>query len=172
MTAMPQRNDRTPDEEAQVFIAEYQNDYSAAMDRARAAAETTQTPAWIANYAAQLTVHKEASAESLAAIKSACEFIRTSDTNEDEEKVIRDAVKSLSEERIRFMAWRNRAVGPYMQAATDCQNIKGKAQRDADDAEKRSPLVTRGLSSRVAAILKTWPDVTWNDKQGVVEVSE
>ena len=53
------------------------------------------------------------------------------DTDEDTEKEIKDAVKAMSDERVRFEAWKARAVRPYSKLAEDCRLIREDAIRNA-----------------------------------------
>jgi len=172
MTASPAPSNGPKGHDAEVFIAEHQAHYSEAIDRAREAATTTQTPAWLANYATQVKMHERVVTDQLKSIDAARERIGGSDTNEDDEKAVKDAVKALADERIRFAAWRARAVNVYKLSAEKCIEIKEKAMRAAQNAERESPLINSGLAGRVGAIINKWPDASWDDELGRVEVSK
>lgn len=171
MTAQPRPSGDKPTD-AEMFIAEHQAKYSDSISRAREAAATTQTPAWLANYEAQVKTHRQHIAAELSSIKDTCSRIATADSNEDDEKSVRDSVKSMAEERIRFAAWRHRAVSVYETSVNECDGIIRAAVTAAQNAEQKSPLINSGLAGRIGAIIAKWPRAKWDNDHGVVTVDE
>lgn len=161
---------RDPKEKADLFIAKYQETYSHALDEAREASATTTTAAWQTNYKNQIEAHRKIVGENLRTISSACDTIKHQDTAEDFEKDIRDAVKALAEERIRFSAWKARTVAPFQAAADRCAAILISTNRAAEEAERNSPLIDVGLLAEIRNRTNKWPVAKWNDEVGVVEV--
>lgn len=164
--------ERNPDEHAEIFIAEYQQKFSIAIDAARAAAQTTGTAAWRENYLTQRKIHRDMIAASIKAIGAEVESVTSGDTTEDAEKGIKDAVKAMADERIRFEAWKARAVRPYKIAAENADDLRSKTVREARRSEGENPLIDRGLGEAVAKLVARWPTVAWDDEAGVVTVNE
>lgn len=169
MAAKP-KPDHDPKARAELFVAGFQQNYSDAIAEARLAAETTQTDAWSRNYREQVKTHRTFVVNALADISSTAENIRSYDTNEEAEKGIRDAVKSLAEERIRHQAWKTRTVAPYSNTVERCEQLLKTVMQSAEDEERNAPLVDRGLASEVRAIVNKWPVAKWDDENGVASV--
>jgi hypothetical protein len=162
----------TPEQQAELFVAEYQHQYSDAISRAREAAKTTGTAAWQANYAFQRRAHEDVIRSATKAIVSVCERVTTADTNEDDEKAIRDAAKSMADERIRFEAWQYRTVYAFRRSVDDCESIVGVVVRAAQNAERESPLIYSGLAGRIGKLVGLWPAAGWDEETGIVAVNE
>lgn len=172
MTKAAKHDDQKPEDKIDLFIAEFQHEYSEAISTAREAAETTSTPAWQGNYRTNIDTHRKAIKHALESIESTCAHIEASDTYESAEKEIAKAVKLLADERVRFGAWRSRAVQPYETAAHKCQEIISAATRRAADDQRDNPLLNIDLTLGVHARLESWPRAEWDDETGVVAIVE
>lgn len=168
--ATPKQNKPDPKEKADLFIAKFQEDYSHALDEAREASATTTTPAWQANYRNQIEMHRKVIGENLRTISHHCEAIKLHDTAEDFEKEIRDAVKALAEERIRFGAWKTRTISPFQASADKCAAIMLTTVREAERVERESPLIDGGLLAEIKTRVNKWPVTKWDEERGVVEL--
>ncbi len=172
MASAAKRDEQPEDDKIDLFIAEFQHDYSEAIATAREAAQTTSTPAWQGNYRANIDAHRKAIKQSIESIESTCDSIEASDTYEAAEKDISKAVKQLADERVRFGAWRSRAVQPYESSANKCHEIISAAQRRAADDERSNPLLNIDLVLGVHRRLESWPRAEWNDDDGIVSIVE
>lgn len=158
-------------EKLDLFIAPFQCEYSEAITAAREAQETTATHAWKANYRFNVDQHRASVRSAVASIDSMCKTIAASDSFEEAEKDIRDSVKSLADERVRFVAWRSRAVHVYEQAARKCAEVLSRLNRNAADEERNNPLIHRGIVLGVLERVATWPHAEWNEEEGCVVVT-
>ncbi len=173
MASSAKRSSEEPhDDKVDLFIAKFQSEYSDAISTAREAAQTTATAAWQSNYRINIDGHRKAIKTSLEVIEGECSSIEARDTNEAAEKEIRDAVKELADERVRFGAWRQRAVEVYRATATRCQGIVESATRHAQDDERDNPLLNIGLLLAVKERLDSWPRAEWDDETGAVVIVE
>jgi len=172
MSAKTKPSEEPVDEKVDLFIAPFQSDYSTAISAAREAAATTATSAWQANYRHNIDAHRKTVKSCIESIQRTCDMIDAGDTYEDAEKGIRESVKFLAEERIRFGAWRSRAVRDYEASAKHCQEIITTARRKATDEERNNPLLNIDLLLAVNRRLDTWPTAEWDDEYGVVTVNE
>lgn len=132
----------TPDR-AELWIAEWQQKYSVAIENAREAKRTTETPGWTANYQANMKHHRMVVAAQCASITVDAKSIVESGTTEEREKSVKDAIKELADERIRHQAWLSRAVSNYRVAAENCGLMKDSIRSAARAEEERAPLVNR-----------------------------
>lgn len=160
------------EERVDLFIAPFQQSYSEAIAEARQAAETTVTPAWQSNYKTNLDYHRKIIKQAVGEIENLCGMIQAGDTFEDAEKDIGKATKRLAEERVRFGAWRTRAVQVYEKAANRCIEILSSTMRQATDEQRENPLIQRELAANVQERIAFWPRAEWSDDVGVVVVTE
>lgn len=160
------------DDKVDLFIAQYQLQYSEAISYARDAAATTSTVAWKASYRKNLDDHRAFVKTHIGRIENVCNMINGGDTTEDFEKDIRDSVKALAEERVRFGAWRTRAVQNYESSAIHCQELIHTVMRKASDSERDNPLVDHGLTVGVQDRINKWPRAEWDDENGQVTIDE
>lgn len=166
------RPDESMNERAEKFVADAQVEYTDALAEVRAAAEMTATPAWQATYQHQREAHRKLIATHAKSIISTCEAVSDHDSNETDEKAVRDQLKSIIEERIRFEAWTARAVFPISSRVNRCEEIVNKLKLSARRTEDEEMLVSHGLHSAVCDILATWPTANWDEKTGIVSVIE
>jgi hypothetical protein len=159
-----------PKSEAEKQIAEVQARYTDALSTARKAAATTATEAWQSNYQEQRRWTTRVITKQLAIITSTAKAIEAGGTTEEWEKGIKDAVKAMAEERERAAAWVRRAVDPYSATVMACYDLRSTAARDARRMEDANPLIARGLTDAVNAIVATWPVPTWNEVAGTVGI--
>lgn len=159
-------------ERAEKFVAEFQEKYSIAISEAREAAQTTQTPAWLDNYRQQRAFHDKIIRDTAKSIENCGKRICDHDTSEDEEKEIKDAVKTMSEERIRYQAWKSRSVYPYQSKAERCVELLTEVNRSARRDEDAMGLTHNGLASAVAELTDKWPKAHWDSEAGTVSVEE
>jgi hypothetical protein len=164
--------DNDGDERVDLFIAPYQSQYSEALTAAREAADTTATHAWQSAYKNNLDQHRSLVKAAIVQIETVCDIIESNDTHEQAEKDIGKAVKSMAEERVRFNAWRSRAVQPYEVAAVHCQDILHNVMRAASDSERDNPLIDHGIVAKVQERIAQWPRAEWDDENGVVRMTE
>lgn len=164
--------DEPSDEKVDLFIAPFQHEYSEAISAAREAAQTTATPAWQACYRRNIDDHRKVIKQATAEIEATCEAIEASDTYEEAEKDIAKAVKRLADERVRFGAWRTRAVHGYEATATNCKEIVSRALRMASEDERENPLLNNGLAVEVHKRVEAWPKAEWNEDAGAVVITE
>lgn len=160
------------EEKAEKFLAEYQEKYSTAISDAREAAATTATPAWQSNYLAQVAAHDKCVRDLASTISNAGKRIADFDTDEENEKEVKDAVKGLQDERIRHQAWRNRTISPYESRANRCAEILETTRREAQRLEQAEGLIWHGLTSEVVKITGKWPVAEWSEGAGIVTVTE
>lgn len=172
MASAKRNEERNEEDNIDLFIAPFQAEYSEALSAAREAAQTTSTTAWQGNYKSNIDAHRKSIKHAIESITSTCEHIEAGDTYEEAEKDIGKAVKRLADERVRFSAWRSRAVQPYESTALKCQSILQSAVRRASDEERDNPLLNLGLVLGVDKRLAAWPRAEWNDDAGAVEISE
>lgn len=172
MAAEAKKTEDSGDEKVDLFIAPFQQQYSEAIHEAREAAATTATPAWQNLYKSNIDQHRSLVKSNIERIENTCESISAGDTYEEAEKDIKDAVKHLADERVRFGAWRQRAVNPYESSADKCTGILERVQRAASDAESDNPLHDRGLALAVHDRIAKWPRAEWNNDKGAVEITE
>lgn len=174
MSAKPKpSDDRDPVEErVDLFIAPFQQQYSEAIADARHAAETTGTQAWRSNYKNNLDSHRSVIKQAVSEIENICGMIQAADTYEEAEKDISKATKRLAEERVRFGAWRTRAVQVYERAAEKCKEILSSVMRNASDEERDNPLIQYGLSAKSQERILPWPRAEWSDDIGAVVITE
>lgn len=159
-------------ERAERFVAEAQQKYTDALAEARQAAETTATTAWQGIYQQQRDFHRNAVSEQTKVIIAEAGDIAAFGASETHEKAIRDAVKAITEERIRFEAWRNRAVFPISMRVNRCEEIIAKLKHDANEAERNESLISHGLARAVGEIVDGWPKAEWDDEAGIVTVTD
>lgn len=167
-----QPNKKDLHEKAEAFVAEKQMAYSDAITAARAASETTNTPAWLENYAIEMESHQRVINGHCDVIVNSAKFMQITGVDEEQEKAIKTEVKGLSEERIRHDAWHDRTVYPYSSKVDTCKDILKSIAHDARDAEDKNPLVYRGFADAVAEITNTWPKAHWDKKTGIVKIDE
>ncbi len=166
-------DDNDPVEErVDLFIAPFQQQYSEAIAEARQAAETTGTPAWQSNYKGNLDSHRSVIKQAVSEIENLCGMISAGDTFEDAEKDIGKATKRLAEERVRFAAWRTRAVQVYERAAERCREILSSAMRNASDEQRDNPLIQHELAALCQKRIASWPRAEWQDDIGAVAITE
>lgn len=154
------------------WLASFEERYFNVIGLCRKAAETTASEAWQANYSLQLDNHRKVIASQRKTIEGTCEIIKRGDTSEDAEKEIRDCAKAMGEERVRFEAWKSRAVVPYSKAVDDCRLIREDAIRSAKNDEQAGPLLNKGLASAVGDLVKSWPVPKWDEDKGVLTTGE
>lgn len=162
---------RKPDdgpERAEVFVAEAQEKYSDAIAAARLSSETTATEAWKRVYRDQMTAHRKAINDAINDVTAGVDSIQGGDSTETVEKLIKDGVKAIAEERIRHTAWMNRAIAPHKSSVTACDEIRTSIITKALRAEEESPLVNSGLAADVRKVVDGWPKPSWNDGDGCV----
>jgi len=164
--------EKSIDERAHEWIAQAQENYSIAITEAREASETTVTPAWSDNYRAQRAFHDKIIRDLSASIENGAKRIADFDSTEDDEKEIRDAVKAMQEERIRYSAWKSRAVAPYQSKAERCIELLESVQRNARNVQEAEPLIWFGVVDVVGKIIAKWPTAHWDSKDGIVTVKE
>lgn len=173
MSAKPKHNEEeSGDDKVDLFIAKFQSEYSDAISTAREASLTTSTVAWQQNYKHNIDTHRSSIKSALDSIGRTCSVVEAADTYEEAEKDIKNSVKFLADERVRFGAWRTRAVQEFEHAASVCQEIIATATRRASEEERGNPLISIGLLLAVKARLDTWPRAEWNDETGVVSIIE
>lgn len=165
MTEPQKKPDRTP---TQVWLEPHLDAFKILYKRASEAADTTGTPAWTANYRTQRKLHEQTESGAIKAISSAVETMQLTGTNEESEKEIKDAVKTLAEERIRFRAWEQRAVEVYRKSATDVENALETVIRKAREKETENPLIERGFEDEVRREVATWGTAKWDEEVGAV----
>lgn len=170
MSAQPSIPD--PKDAAELFIADHQLAFSTALDNARQAKRTTDTPAWRMNYAEAMRSHKVEVCALAKNIQIEAEYALLNDTNETVEKAIKDCVKGMGEERASHAAWVGRAVAPYRTAAQNAAEIRDAIVTKAENAERDAPLVSHGLAFAVKALVDLWPRVSWDEKMGTVEIDD
>lgn len=174
MSAKPKKSDEHDpiEERVDLFIAPFQQHYSEAIADARQAAETTCTHAWQSNYKSNLDSHRSLIKNAVSEIENICGMIQAADTYEEAEKDIAKATKRLAEERVRFGAWRTRAVQVYEKAAERCKDILSSVMRQASDEERDNPLLQHGLTAKVQERIAPWPRAEWSDDIGAVAITE
>lgn len=169
---------RTPEQEPQddeskvdLFIAPYQEQYSEALDLAREAQLTTATAGWQSVYKRNCESHHALVNVNAEWIKNLCDRISETDSDEDTEKELAGYVKAIKEERLRFSAWRNRAVEPYSSAVSQCESVLGNLMRAASEAERENPLIDGGLVAAIQSRVADWPRAAWDEENGAVSVA-
>lgn len=169
---MAKKPDRSPEENADLFIAEWQEKYGVALDLARRAAKTTETEAWMENYAHVMTEHRKGVKMNLDEAAACIKSIDQHGPNEEVEKAMKDAVKAIGEMRESHQAWRSKAVDPYRVAAMNCAELRHGTIAAAVRAEQETPLIQNGLADIVKERVSHWPVVKWDDERGVVDVDD
>lgn len=160
------------DEKLDLFIAPYQQQYSESIHAAREAAQTTATLAWQSNYRRNLDEHRKNVKHDTGEISNLCAVIGANDTYEEAEKDISKAVKRLADERVRFGAWRQRAVQPYESTVSNCECVLHSVMRAASDEERDNPLLHHGLVAKVQERIAPWPRASWDEEAGCVTIAE
>lgn len=167
---MAGNNKQTLEERAEIFLAEWQSKYSNAIAEARAAAETTSTAAWQENYLKEMTDHRKVVRDNALVAISTLKAIADTDTCEAHEKDVKEAIKTMCEERIRHDAWVARCVLPYARTANRCQELLNSIETTVDVEEKNTALLNRGLSNAVMKMVQQWPRARWIEKTGQVVI--
>ena len=157
--------DPQPDRAAK-FAVTYLANYNEVLALAEAAEETTRTPAWQSMYKAAMDTHANTVTANLKAIVGECDMVKTMDNSEAAEKAIKEAVKALTDERIRHAAWMLRTVHPISDLAERAGTIISNLTTAAGQEERDQPLLCRGLSGEVADIVETWTAVIWRPGSG------
>lgn len=154
------------------FLAEFEMKYGEQCDLARLAQETTLTPAWGAMYESQFKGHREVHRRCISEVAAVAKTLETRESDEDYEKLIKESVKRLTEERIRFEAWQTRCVRPLNQCVTTAREIRDECARQAHHLQALQPLVYAGFAASVADRVKTWPVLDFDETTGRVSVRE
>ena len=159
--------ERTPIEE---WLRQYEADYRSLNIRAREAAETTATAAWAANYRAQRVAHDAVESASIQELEACVATLKLSGTTEELEKSMKDAIKQLGEERVKYAAWNQRAVENYRRSAVALgefvEGIAAKARR----VERDNPLIERDFERDVLRALGAWTRARWDEELGQVVI--
>lgn len=167
MNNAAEKPDRDPTD---IWLDQFRDQHSVLLRRAQEAADTTQTPGWQSNYKVQRTLHDRSEAEGISTIDRELASMRLQGTSEESEKAIKDAVKAMGEERIRFRAWEARAVENYRKSASELRNYIETILRKARDNERDQPLIHRGYGDIVRDALKSWATAEWNEDLGQVVI--
>lgn len=163
---------KSAEQKAEKFLAERREKYFAALDNARAASDTTNTIAWQSNYKEQTRFHRGVISAAAKTLENVADILKSRESDEELEKEINDAKKSLTEERIRWTAWLRRTVEPYSDTVKNCDEKRNEAVALAREAERSTPLVENGLAEAVRKIVASWPKPEWNFESGVVSIRE
>lgn len=159
-------------ERAEKFVAERREKYDVVLAAAKEAAETTQTHAWGENYRQQRDQHKRRIREEAYVIESAGKYIGDRDTDETQEKKIKDAIKALIEERINHEAWLARTVNPFSSAVDVCIDLLEATQRESQRIDEGNPLLYAGYAAAVSALVAKWPQPIWHEETGIAEIAQ
>ncbi len=157
--------ERTPIEQ---WMQQYESDYRTLSNRAREAAETTATPAWTANYRAQRAAHEAVESAAIRELEACLATLKLSGTSEELEKSMKDAVKSLAEERVKFGAWMQRAVESYRRSAVNLGEYLDGIASKARKVERENPLIERDFERDVKLHLGRWMRAHWDEELGQV----
>ena len=133
-----------------------------AIERTTQSAALTAQPAWRAAYAAEVSTHRRKVAARVASARGALERIASHRPNDEDEKAVKDEVKTIMEERIAHMAWRSRTVQLVAASGQEPKQIADMALRLARNEEREHTLVARGLADAVATIVGTCPTAEWD----------
>lgn len=155
---------------AQKFLENAWSKYDELLVHADKMAEMTNTPAWRGMYSNSMRENRKLIASTVAAAKGLLDDITHSENTEELEKLVADAVKVIKEERIRHHAWFARSIYPVSKMEQDCNHIIENATREARDRASNNPLHDGDLAHEVAALLKHWPKVKWDEETGVLSV--
>lgn len=153
---------------AEAFLEPFREKYDTALELCKAAADTTATEGWQANYEAQVHANRQRVQESIAQINSATSAYLTNGASEEGEKAMKDAVKALADERTAYLAWRFRQVEQYARPVRECKAIAEQAVSMARQEASANPLTARGLVEAVTKEVQTWTIPTWNEQNGTV----
>lgn len=153
-----------------VWMDQFRDQHAVLLRRAKEAADTTQTPGWQSNYKVQRVLHERSEADGIATIDRELASMRLQGTSEEGEKSIKDAVKAMGEERIRFRAWESRAVENYRKSATELRNYIESILRKARDNERDQPLIHRGFEDSIKGFIVHWANAEWNEDLGQVVI--
>lgn len=170
MAAHPACQSQPDPDRAEHFVADAQLRFSSAIDRCKQAASVTAQQFWQDQYVTRRLDHRRAIAAEANAIKSMLEEIAAADTSEEREKVIKEAVKAMAEERARHEAWEFHTVSAYRSSVDEARGIRDSIVRHARQVEQESEPMHHGLGDEVAALVAKWPQAEWNEDTGVVSV--
>lgn len=152
------------------WIRRHKEKYGIALEGAERAEETTKTTLWQTNYQAQQNRHKGVQDNALETIDNAVLHIKRHGTDEDVEKSVRDAIKTLAEERIAHAAWDKRAVEPFRCWVERCETIRADCVAEAKRHEQEQPLLCKGFERQIVEAVALWRGVQWDDKCGVLSI--
>jgi hypothetical protein len=157
--------ERTPIQE---WLRKFETDYRTLNTRAREAAETTATAAWSANYKTQRLAHDAVEAAAIQELESCLATLKLSGTTESLEKSMKDAIKTLAEERIDYAAWMQRAVENYRRSAESLDDYINGIIHQARKVERENPLIERDFERDVKRELHGWTRAKWDEELGQV----
>lgn len=61
-------------------------------------------------------------------------------------------------------------IGPVKAPVDECREAITDAMTEAEELERKTPLVNQGIAQEMAAAVKSAPKVTWDPKDGVVRI--
>jgi hypothetical protein len=90
--------------------------------------------------------------------------------SEDDDKVIKEIVKSIADIRAQDAAFDELTVNPVKRVVTICEKIIGEYTAEADALERRAPLVHLGLVHTMQLAIATKRRAVWNHETGRIEI--
>lgn len=154
---------------ADEIVRKQRAEYRVLIDRLIEARKTTTTPARQAMYEARIQSHRKSVVASCDEIIRVASTIKVSDTNEEAEKAITDAVrKGLMLEREAFAAWWEGTVSQFQKDVRRTEAIREAVLANARNEMQKNPLVLSGLFEEVAREVAGWEVVTWDNEAGCV----
>lgn len=157
---------------AEKFVAETQALYTDQLALARDAAATTGTAGWAALYKANREGYRQAVNAAVKHIGAFLDIVKLGGHTTEDEKELKEGVKSITEARERLEGWLTSAVAPFRAPVIECAELRRKIKQRAQDEQAEGPLVMRGLADEVAAIVDAWPRPAWDDATGRVVIED
>ena len=151
-------------------VLRFEDAYREALAEARVSAEHTATEGWQGLYGEHRKADRKARQDLAGRLRWAAETIESRHLTEEEEKIVKDAIKAAVELRETAEVFDRKTVEPVRRCVERCKQVIDDAKAAAERAESSAPLTSRGVGDRIRAAIAAVPAVKWDAEKGRVVV--
>jgi hypothetical protein len=173
MSAQPSTSPSTPDPVAD-FLRPYYDDYLSHLQVAREGAEMTASPGWRHNWEVRQAEDAQARDRYAKILQANADQSRRTPTTEEDEKAVKDAVKTIAEQREMMTSFITGSLGHFATAVSKCAKVIQAAEADAEAEMRHNPLRWSGLGidlvSHAKAGMKAWQRCNYEPAEGRIYI--